>query len=598
MDRKLSGRHHYGAVRRHSSGSAAEREEVIAGYRVIRLLGSGNRANVYLGHTDSGTAVALKVFHTHADSASIESDIAILTSAAVPGLVRLLDVARVADGRICLVLERLAGGSLARYLIEHPRLHSGEAVTVLAPIVVSLRGLHEAGFTHGSLSPAVVLLDATGRAVLTGFGASQKLNIDSRECQAQVRADWGRLSLILAGVFDAVDEVPEPTQGTVAVLVRFQRCIDLAFKLPERGVANAPCVATLSQLEHDLFDWANAVPLQAFQSASQPSSLSTAVQHRDGGGGGDGDTSQRSTVPPLRTARHSQNAGPLLMPETNIERSSDGDLGGQFEDEVVKNAGVRRSSSVIVNSTEALFGLARWGGNRVLSCRRQISTYITVSALLDAHPLQNAAHRVRKRLHGRRRVLLFAALLSSAALVLALTLFPAPGQAGNSPAPFPQRGSEPAGASPEIHTSDTTTSVPRVDDPRTTPEETPEERHSAAPKGETVLMGNEPVEALRELLERRANCLATASLVCLDTVDQAGSAMMTLDTSLIRERQNGGGTLNGPDYRTSELSLAEHTGNLAIVQLTPIAAQQQGQPPSVLVIKGEDGWRLRDIFDY
>jgi hypothetical protein len=93
-------------------------------------------------------------------------------------------------------------------------------------------------------------------------------------------------------------------------------------------------------------------------------------------------------------------------------------------------------------------------------------------------------------------------------------------------------------------------------------------------------------------------CLATTSLVCLVDVDQTGSAMLASDSYDARERQQGLSGREIADYASYSPSLAERSGDLAVVVLTPVPGQQKSQPASVLVVKGEDGWRLREIFDY
>ena len=245
---------------------------VIAGHHVIRLLGTGDRAVVYLGHSGTGSPVALKVFHADTEPASIELDIAVLSSAAAPGLVRLLDVAQLGDGRICLVQERLTGGSLARYLVDHPNLSPGEAVTLLAPVTVGLDAMHAAGFAHGNVNQATILLDGNGRAVLAGLGAVRQFSDEPRERMRLLRADYERLGMVLENLVDAVDATHAHHAGGTALLRRFQAAVNPTVERSGSGTADAGAHvgSVLGTLEHDLFDWADAEPLRGFYPATRP----------------------------------------------------------------------------------------------------------------------------------------------------------------------------------------------------------------------------------------------------------------------------------------------------------------------------------------
>jgi hypothetical protein len=107
------------------------------------------------------------------------------------------------------------------------------------------------------------------------------------------------------------------------------------------------------------------------------------------------------------------------------------------------------------------------------------------------------------------------------------------------------------------------------------------------------------------LFVERARCLAAASLACLEGADQLGSAVLDADQSAVARARGGATAHHGPDYTRYQASLIERTGNSALVELAPPAsgsgaraAPENSKPASVLVIKGEAGWRLREIFEY
>jgi hypothetical protein len=179
-------------------------------------------------------------------------------------------------------------------------------------------------------------------------------------------------------------------------------------------------------------------------------------------------------------------------------------------------------------------------------------------------------------------------LVGVSVLVLALTLFPLFGHSGR-----PGPAADAVAAGPP-------TTAP-------TPDETDHSADQSQASGAAsdlqapdaaAISGDDPVAAVVALLAGRATCLAAASLVCLVGVNQTGSAVLALDSYDARQRQQGGSGPHLPDYVGYLPTLAERTGNLAVVALAPGAGNEKNQPASVLVVKGEGGWRLREIFDY
>ena len=122
------------------------------------------------------------------------------------------------------------------------------------------------------------------------------------------------------------------------------------------------------------------------------------------------------------------------------------------------------------------------------------------------------------------------------------------------------------------------------------------------------LQADDPAAAVLDLLRLRHECLAEASVLCLDGVDQAGSVAMATDSDLVRQAQAGDTavdlrpTPSSAEASATELSatVQERTGNAALVVLGDAGGQPapNTQPASALVIKGEAGWRLRELFDY
>ena len=176
------------------------------GYRLVRLLGAGRRASVYLGHPDieraeqndsagadaprgnpDAATAAVKIFHSAVPDASIDAEIEALSRCGHPHTVRLLDVASGPDGRPCLVLERLAGGSLSGIVAERESIRSGEAVTILVPLLDAVDAMHAGGVAHGGLRLSSVLFRPSGAPVIVGFGSATL--IPEAQSEAALAAD-------------------------------------------------------------------------------------------------------------------------------------------------------------------------------------------------------------------------------------------------------------------------------------------------------------------------------------------------------------------------------------------------------------------------
>lgn len=90
-------------------------------------------------------------------------------------LVRQHDAVALADGTLALVLDEVAGGSLAQLLGARGQLTPGETVTTVAPLFRALADLHAAGAVHGDLAPGSVVFSVDGRPLIGDLGVSRLL---------------------------------------------------------------------------------------------------------------------------------------------------------------------------------------------------------------------------------------------------------------------------------------------------------------------------------------------------------------------------------------------------------------------------------------
>ncbi len=162
-----------------SAADPALEPPVVPGYVLETLLGRGGSGEVWRAvPRRGGPAVAVKVL-VDGDPERQAREAALLGELDHPHLVRLIEVVhqprRGGAARVALVLELLAGGSLAALLARRGRLRPGEVVTAIAPVAAALAHAHGNGVVHGDLSPGNIVFTAEGRPVLTDLGVARVL---------------------------------------------------------------------------------------------------------------------------------------------------------------------------------------------------------------------------------------------------------------------------------------------------------------------------------------------------------------------------------------------------------------------------------------
>ena len=145
----------------------------VPGYRLTRLLGTGSTSTVWRARREADDElVAVKVLPGEAPEELVR-EFSMLQHAVGEHVVTLHETLAL-DGpegpATALVLELLAGGSLAEVVASRGHLSPGETVTVIAPTAQALTGLHDLGVVHGDISPGNVLLDSLGRPALADLG--------------------------------------------------------------------------------------------------------------------------------------------------------------------------------------------------------------------------------------------------------------------------------------------------------------------------------------------------------------------------------------------------------------------------------------------
>lgn len=160
-------------------------------YVVVRRLGSGGMAEVYLGRQDGprrfAKPVALKLMHAHLldDRGFVEMFLREARIAATldhPGIVAVLDVGE-GKGEHFLALEYVHGHDLRELLVQarHDPLPLGCAIRIVMDVCAALHYAHERvdsdgrplGIVHRDVSPSNILVSNAGAVKLADFGVAR-----------------------------------------------------------------------------------------------------------------------------------------------------------------------------------------------------------------------------------------------------------------------------------------------------------------------------------------------------------------------------------------------------------------------------------------
>lgn len=142
-------------------------------YRLVRLLGEGGFAQVYLGeHLHLKSLAAIKVLHARlgkADQADFLTEARTIARLKHPHIVRVLDFG-VAEGLPYLVMDYAANGALRARYPRGARFPLGTILPDLQQVAEALQYAHEQRLIHRDIKPENMLLDERCNVVLSDFG--------------------------------------------------------------------------------------------------------------------------------------------------------------------------------------------------------------------------------------------------------------------------------------------------------------------------------------------------------------------------------------------------------------------------------------------
>ncbi|WP_243523907.1 Stk1 family PASTA domain-containing Ser/Thr kinase [Bacillus pseudomycoides] len=144
-------------------------------YKLLKMIGGGGMANVYLAHDDIlGRDVAVKIlrldyanndefikrFHREAQS---------VTTLSHPNIVNMYDVGE-EDGIYYLVMEYVPGQTLKQYINQRGMLPIGEALDIMEQLTSAMAHAHHFEIVHRDIKPHNILIRNDGVVKVTDFG--------------------------------------------------------------------------------------------------------------------------------------------------------------------------------------------------------------------------------------------------------------------------------------------------------------------------------------------------------------------------------------------------------------------------------------------
>ena len=157
----------------------------IGDFRLLRRLGSGGMAEVYLAEQRSlGRQVALKVLHTQLASDAnyvlrFQNEARAAAALVHPNIVQIHEVGEV-GGFHFIAQEYVAGKNLSQVMQRQGAFEPGLVLDILRQVVAALCKSHELGIVHRDIKPENILFSHSGEVKVADFGLARMQNSDTR----------------------------------------------------------------------------------------------------------------------------------------------------------------------------------------------------------------------------------------------------------------------------------------------------------------------------------------------------------------------------------------------------------------------------------
>ena len=150
-------------------------------YEIIRTIGEGGMANVYLGYdTILDRNVAIKVLRGDLSSDEkfvrrFQREALSASSLSHPNIVEVYDVGE-DNGLYYIVMEYIDGKTLKQLLKKRGSLTLSEAIDIMLQITDGMAHAHDSYIVHRDLKPQNIMIKDDGQIKITDFGIAMALN--------------------------------------------------------------------------------------------------------------------------------------------------------------------------------------------------------------------------------------------------------------------------------------------------------------------------------------------------------------------------------------------------------------------------------------
>ena len=150
-------------------------------YEIIRSIGEGGMANVYLGYdTILDRNVAIKILRGDLSNDEkfvrrFQREALSASSLAHPNIVEMYDVGE-DDGTYYIVMEYVEGKTLKQLLKKRGTLTLSEAIDIMSQLTDGMAHAHDSYIIHRDLKPQNIMIKDDGQIKITDFGIAMALN--------------------------------------------------------------------------------------------------------------------------------------------------------------------------------------------------------------------------------------------------------------------------------------------------------------------------------------------------------------------------------------------------------------------------------------
>ncbi|HUS32532.1 MAG TPA: serine/threonine-protein kinase [Kofleriaceae bacterium] len=148
----------------------------VGSYRLIRVLGEGGMGRVYIGEqAEIAARVAIKVLTTKDPDlvARFFAEARAVNVIKHPGLVKVLALSHLSDGRPYIIMELVEGETLRTLVTRDSPLPIGGVLDVMKQLLAALGAAHARGVVHRDLKPDNVMVTLDGTVKVLDFGIAK-----------------------------------------------------------------------------------------------------------------------------------------------------------------------------------------------------------------------------------------------------------------------------------------------------------------------------------------------------------------------------------------------------------------------------------------